>query len=113
MSPSGRTAEEGGRRFCGEVVAAAGVRSARRIMRRSPAPPKACPRCKAEDTRRVSFTWWGGLLGPWLLDHTVCDACGLRFNGRTGRSNAAVIAIYVVVSAVLAGLGLHFLPDGK
>ena len=67
-----------------------------------------CPTCGAERPRRVSFTWWGGLFGPALLSHVRCPHCGTQYNGRTGRSNAAGIAISAVVT-LLVGSGLVFL----
>jgi hypothetical protein len=57
----------------------------------------ACPRCNGGPLTKPSFTWWGGLLGPKLLNHTVCASCGFAFNGKTGKSNNAAIAIYMGV----------------
>jgi hypothetical protein len=56
-----------------------------------------CPRCGGAYTHQPSFTWWGGLIGPKLLNHTVCNQCGLGFNGRTGKDNTTAIAIYFAV----------------
>src|SRR2546423_12142955 len=28
-----------------------------------------CPACSSPDARKVTFTWWGGLLGPALFNH--------------------------------------------
>lgn len=62
-----------------------------------------CPRCHAEDEPRpVGFTWWGGVLGPKLLRHVECPGCRARFNARTGRSNGAAIALYLIVVGALA-----------
>ena len=73
----------------------------------------ACPGCGAESGhRRPKFTWWGGLLGPKLLHHTVCGACGTGFNGRTGNPNKGAITLYMVVGvvvSVLAGLMILFM----
>ena len=61
-----------------------------------------CPKCrKAVAPRSLGFTWWGGLVGPRLLDHVECPACGARYNGKTRRSNDTAIAIYLVVHVVL------------
>jgi hypothetical protein len=53
-----------------------------------------CPQCSSTDVYRPTFTWWGGLLGPKLFNHTICRACGLGFNWKTGKSNATAIGIY-------------------
>ena len=61
----------------------------------------ACPRCGSSATKKPTFTWWGGLLGPKLFSHTICSACGFGFNSKTGESNTGPIAIYFVVITVL------------
>jgi hypothetical protein len=62
-----------------------------------------CPRCRSEEApRSVGFTWWGGLIGPRLLNHVECPNCGERFNGATGRSNNTAIGIYMVVIGAIA-----------
>lgn len=66
----------------------------------------ACPRCRGADVSRPSFTWWGGALGPKLLHHAVCRACGFGFNAKTGKSNGTAITVYVVASFALAVLAL-------
>ncbi|HSI36366.1 MAG: hypothetical protein ACAI43_21610 [Phycisphaerae bacterium] len=66
-----------------------------------------CPRCGQYAASRMKFTWWGGVLGPKLLNHHKCAACSHQFNGKTGQSNAAGIAIYTVVGVVI-GLVLFF-----
>lgn len=62
-----------------------------------------CPNCECTDADKVSFTWWGGILGPALLTHVRCQECGTAYNGKTGKSNDTAIAIYMIVGA---GLGL-------
>jgi hypothetical protein len=64
---------------------------------------RRCPSCdQAAPARPVSFTWWGGVVGPRLLSHVQCSACGARYNGQTGRPNTDAILIYSVVVAVIA-----------
>lgn len=62
----------------------------------------ACPACQSTDVHRPRFTWWGGMLGPKLFNHTVCRGCGLGYNWKTGKSNATAIGIYFGVGIVLA-----------
>src|SRR5688572_1916684 len=62
----------------------------------------ACPKCNSPNVHQPSFTWWGGLLGPKLLNHTVCNSCSFGFNAKTGQSNQGAITIYLVVAAVIS-----------
>ncbi len=64
--------------------------------------PVACPQCQSADVHRPTFTWWGGLLGPKLFNHTICRGCGLGFNWKTGKSNATAIGIYFGVAIAIA-----------
>jgi uncharacterized protein (DUF983 family) len=66
-----------------------------------------CPKCNNALAERVKFTWWGGVLGPKLLSHVKCGACGSKYNGKTGKDNTTGIAIYFVVVAIL-GFGAVF-----
>jgi hypothetical protein len=63
---------------------------------------KACPQCQSTDVAQVSFTWWGGVLGPKLLNHVQCCKCGTTFNGKTGASNTTGIVIYSIIVFALA-----------
>ena len=68
-----------------------------------------CPRCKSTAIKKPGFTWWGGALGPKMLNHRVCQSCGFGFNERTRQSNNTAIAIYMIVVGVLTGLLFYFL----
>lgn len=64
-----------------------------------------CPQCRYSVAEKMKFTWWGGILGPKLLTHVRCGACGKQYNGKTGKDNSTNIAIYfVVVGLVCLGL---------
>lgn len=67
-----------------------------------------CPRCDDPRSSPVAFTWWGGFIGPRLLNHVRCAACGSEYKSKTGRSNANGIIAYLAVGlgvvAVLFGL---------
>ena len=72
-----------------------------------------CPRCGTTGAQRVSFTWWGGVIGPKLLNHSKCGHCGYTFNAKTGRSNTAGIVIYtVVLGAIGAVVGFALVAGG-
>ncbi len=62
----------------------------------------ACPKCGAGDPKTLTFTWWGGALGPKLLSHVKCLNCGHKYNGKTGGDNTAGIAIYFAVVGILS-----------
>jgi transposase-like protein len=68
----------------------------------------SCPTCGSYDVKKVPFAWWGGTLGPALLTHVRCQGCGTQYNGKTGRSNTAAIAVFLIVASVAAA-GLFFL----
>lgn len=56
-----------------------------------------CPKCNAASATQMKMTWWGGALGPKLLTHVKCDACGNKYNGKTGQDNTTKIVIYSLV----------------
>lgn len=60
-----------------------------------------CPRCRGANVYKPTFTWWGGLLGPKLFNHTICRGCGYGFNYKTGKSNATAIGIYLGIGVLL------------
>jgi uncharacterized Zn finger protein len=71
-----------------------------------------CPKCGSTDAKKVSFTWWGGALGPRLFNLVKCNSCGTEYNGKTGKSNQQNMIIYIIISILvvfcLCG-GLSFL----
>ena len=42
----------------------------------------SCPKCHCTDAIAVTFTWWGGLVGPKLLSHVKCTPCGTNTMGK-------------------------------
>ncbi|HEX8248016.1 MAG TPA: hypothetical protein VF599_07580 [Pyrinomonadaceae bacterium] len=60
-----------------------------------------CPKCRQSLAQKVSFTWWGGILGPKLLSHVKCGACGIGYNGKSGKDNTTNIIIYSIVALVI------------
>ncbi len=61
----------------------------------------SCPQCGGEP-KLVSFTWWGGVVGPRVLSHVRCSKCGATFNGKSGKSNTVGIIIYTIIALVIA-----------
>ena len=60
-----------------------------------------CPKCRNAKAQQVSFTWWGGVIGPKLFTHVKCQTCGAKYNGKTGKNNTANIVIYFAVVAII------------
>lgn len=54
----------------------------------------ACPKCRSSDIKKIGYTWWGGALGPKMLNHVKCNHCGTTYNGKTGASNTMMILFY-------------------
>ena len=74
-----------------------------------------CPKCGDPRSKPVSFTWWGGLIGPRILSHVKCFTCGTAYNGKTGRYNTTGILIYTLVTLgiVIALLIFGALAGGR
>ena len=56
-----------------------------------------CPKCHKTNAKAVKFTWWGGALGPMMLNHVACKSCHATYNGKTGKANTIPIVIYIVI----------------
>jgi hypothetical protein len=83
------------------------VRPRRRRKRSRTGPYATCPECgERGDARRVSYTLWGGFVGPWLLTHVRCNNCGAAYNGKTGNSNTTAIVLWVVIPLGIGIVGV-------
>jgi uncharacterized Zn finger protein len=69
----------------------------------------ACPNCGKTDAKKITYTWWGGALGPRMFSHVKCNNCGAGYNSKTGKSNTVPITIYVVVTFVIAFFIFYYL----
>ncbi|HEY0427252.1 MAG TPA: hypothetical protein VGC76_05560 [Pyrinomonadaceae bacterium] len=56
----------------------------------------SCPKCRGAKAEKVSFTWWGGILGPKLFSHVRCLLCGATYNGKSGKDNTINILLYLL-----------------
>jgi len=66
-----------------------------------------CPRCRGPNVVKPTFTFWGGILGPKLLSHAVCQSCGFGFNWKTGKSNTTgIIIYYAVIIGIVVVIGV-------
>lgn len=62
---------------------------------------QACYNCGETNHTKVTFSFWGGMLGPKLLNHVKCNNCNTTYNGKTGQSNKQAITLYLVISLVI------------
>ena len=62
-----------------------------------------CYNCGADAASKVTYTLWGGFIGPAMISHVRCGRCGTTYNGKSGKSNNTAILIYILVSL---GIGL-------
>ncbi len=67
-----------------------------------------CPKCGSPFVEKVRYTWWGGVLGPKLLNHTKCAECKYTFNSKTRESNTKGIIIYSIILFAIA-FGIFFM----
>jgi hypothetical protein len=66
-----------------------------------------CPSCGSDDATQQHFTWWGGFIGPMIINSVRCNDCGTVYNGVHGDSNTNRILIYCLVPlAILVVLGV-------
>lgn len=62
-----------------------------------------CPYCRHDEASRVTFTPWGGVVGPMVFSLVKCTACAKQYNGRSGRKVEKAIRVYTwTTMAVLA-----------
>jgi transposase-like protein len=71
--------------------------------------PVPCPQCGSKQIQKVSYTLWGGMIGPRLLNHVKCQDCKATFNGKTGQSNARAIGIYLVFTFIITAVLVYAL----
>lgn len=66
---------------------------------------KECPRCKSIDIHKVEYSWWGGLIGPYLVHQVRCKNCGKTYNGFTGTNvSSSKIFIYVIMMITISSM---------
>lgn len=66
--------------------------------------PGRCPECGSRDYKKVSWTLWGGIIGPAMFSHVKCQDCRTTFNSKSGRSNQTAITVFLLVSLAIGGL---------
>jgi DNA-directed RNA polymerase subunit RPC12/RpoP len=72
-------------------------RPRRRRIRRRDDEWAECPNCGACDATKLSYTWWGGFIGPRFINTVRCNECRTAYNGIHGDYNTTRILLYNVV----------------
>lgn len=67
----------------------------------SPQGPQ-CPSCGSNDAAKVTLTWWGGVVGPRIMNLHKCRDCNCRFNSVTGKPADRAILAYALVGLAVA-----------
>ncbi|MBN9120541.1 MAG: hypothetical protein J0I06_15550 [Planctomycetes bacterium] len=66
--------------------------------------PGCCPSCGSRRSTKVSFTWWGGLVGPAIFSLVQCKRCRQQYNNKSGKPFGAVhIILYSLVVLFICG----------
>ncbi len=60
-----------------------------------------CPVCGSQNVAPVTYTWWGGVIGPKILHHTKCKDCKHTYNRKTRQTNTKAIILYSVIIFVV------------
>ncbi|HEY1191682.1 MAG TPA: hypothetical protein VGE74_28880 [Gemmata sp.] len=66
-----------------------------------------CPGCGSRKSSRVSYTWWGGLVGPAVFGLVRCGRCQKQYMGGSGKPLGALQII--LYSLVVGGIGIGIL----
>ena len=75
--------------------------------------PETCPQCGSRRSKKVSFTMWGGAVGPMLYGLVKCKGCGQQYMRKSGKAfewshiigySVATGALAVLLLVLLLGL---------
>ena len=44
-----------------------------------------CPKCNSVSIEKITWTWWGGIIGAWIMNQARCKDCKTKFNRDTGK----------------------------
>ncbi|MBS1720976.1 MAG: hypothetical protein JST35_11065 [Armatimonadetes bacterium] len=62
---------------------------------------ETCPSCQSPNVTAVKYTWWGGVIGPKMLNLHKCNNCKMNFNAKTRQNANTGILLYTVISTVV------------
>lgn len=69
--------------------------------------PNTCPRCGSRRSKKVSFTLWGGAVGPKVFALVTCKECGQQYQMKSGKPFEWIHII--MYSLVVGGLAVLLL----
>jgi len=67
-----------------------------------------CPSCGLVTGKKINYTWWGGAVGPAVMNLTKCQSCGYLYNRKTGKPAKKAIIMYNVIVGILAVIAILF-----
>lgn len=73
----------------------------------------ACPSCGSTQTKEVKYTWWGGLVGPKMMNLQKCENCRIQFNRKTNKNALNAIIAYNMVALLIGFVILFALFAGR
>lgn len=68
--------------------------------------PETCPQCGSRRSAKISFTMWGGAVGPMVFGLVRCKECGQQYMRKSGKAFewSHIIAYSAVVSVIAVAL---------
>lgn len=72
--------------------------------------PGTCPHCGSRRSKKISFTMWGGVVGPKVFSLVKCAECGQQYQKKSGKPFewSHIIVYSLVVSAIGVALLVLF-----
>ena len=67
---------------------------------------KNCPKCKSNEIYKVEYSWWGGIIGAYLVHQVRCKKCGHAYNGVTGSKISNYSANFLLIGIILSAIFL-------
>jgi len=67
--------------------------------------PGRCPNCNSSRSSKVSYTWWGGILGPAIFGLVRCNKCRTQYSKKSGKEIGLFhVVMYTIAILVIAGI---------
>jgi transcription elongation factor Elf1 len=68
--------------------------------------PNTCPQCGSGRNAKISFTMWGGAVGPAVFGLVKCKECGQQYMRKSGKPFewSHIIAYSAVTGVIAIGL---------
>jgi ribosomal protein L37AE/L43A len=68
--------------------------------------PNTCPQCGSRRSKKISFTMWGGAVGPAVFGLVKCKECDQQYMKKSGKPFewSHILAYTAVVTVIAIGL---------